>query len=111
MFSNNIVKVEACMAAMKSDKVKEALREVATLLFVLSLSGNDGLFCSSNQWQVTEEAVDRGAFGAPTMFFTEEDQEEQMFWGSDRSHTNPFQYLKCSVYNCTSTYRFISFQI
>jgi len=52
--------VEACMAAMKSDKVKEALREV------------------------TEEAVDRGAFGAPTMFFTEEDQEEQMFWGSDR---------------------------
>ena len=46
---------------------------------------------SSKQWQVTEEAVDRGAFGAPTMFFTEEDQEEQMFWGSDRSHTNPFQ--------------------
>ena len=37
MFSSNIVKVEACMAAMKSDKVKEALREVATLLFVLSL--------------------------------------------------------------------------
>ena len=59
---------------------------------------------------MTEEAVDRGAFGAPTMFFTEEDQEEQMFWGSDRSHTNPFQYLKCSVYNCTSTYCFYLFR-
>merc|ERR1711971_1208097 len=52
--------VEACLVAMKSDEVKEALREV------------------------TEEAVDRGAFGAPTMYFNEEGQEEQMFWGSDR---------------------------
>jgi len=52
--------VEACMAAWKSDKVKEALREV------------------------TEEAVDRGAFGAPTMYFNQEGKEEEMFWGSDR---------------------------
>ena len=28
--------------------------------------------------------MDRGAFGAPTMYFNEEGQEEQMFWGSDR---------------------------
>merc|ERR1719458_301365 len=34
--------------------------------------------------EVTEEAVDRGAFGAPTMYFTEEGREEEMFWGSDR---------------------------
>jgi len=52
--------VEACMEAMKSDKVKETLREV------------------------TEEAVDRGAFGAPTMYFNQEGKEEEMFWGSDR---------------------------
>ena len=96
------------MAAMKSDKVKEALREVAMIMIMMDSSADQN---NALQWQVTEEAVDRGAFGAPTMFFTEEDQEEQMFWGSDRSHTNPFQYLKCSVYNCTSTYRFISFQI
>ena len=35
--------------------------------------------------QVTAEAVERGAFGAPTMFFSEEGEGEQMFWGSDRS--------------------------
>ena len=35
--------------------------------------------------QVTAEAVERGAFGAPTMFFSEEGGEEHMFWGSDRS--------------------------
>ena len=75
MVSNNVVKVEACMAAMKSDKVKEALREVTTLLLTN--------FPPHLEWQVTEEAVDRGAFGAPTMYFTQEGREE-MFWGSDR---------------------------
>ena len=33
---------------------------------------------------MTQEAVDRGAFGAPTMFFHEKGENEQMFWGSDR---------------------------
>lgn len=35
--------------------------------------------------EVTDEAVERGAFGSPTMYFSEEGGEnEQMFWGSDR---------------------------
>ena len=32
---------------------------------------------------VTEEAVERGAFGAPTMFLHEDGENEEMFWGSD----------------------------
>ena len=36
--------------------------------------------------EVTAEAVDRGAFGSPTMFFSEGGADtEHMFWGSDRS--------------------------
>ena len=46
---------------MKAEEVKTALKEV------------------------TAEAVERGAFGAPTMFFSEQGEREQMFWGSDRS--------------------------
>ena len=76
------------MAAMKSDKVKEALREVTTLLLAN--------FSPHLEWQVTEEAVDRGAFGAPTMYFTEEGREE-MFWGSDRWQSITFNNcLSCS---------------
>ena len=53
--------IEACLADMKSDEVKKRLKEV------------------------TEEAIDRGAFGSPTMFFTDQNGDnEQMFWGSDR---------------------------
>ena len=37
---------------------------------------------------MTEEAAERGAFGAPTMFFCQGGagpvEGEQMFWGSDR---------------------------
>jgi 2-hydroxychromene-2-carboxylate isomerase len=33
----------------------------------------------------TEEAVERGSFGAPT-FFVHRDGEEEMFWGNDRLH-------------------------
>ena len=40
---------------------------------------------------MTEEAAERGAFGAPTMFFCQGGagpvEGEQMFWGSDRSLT------------------------
>lgn len=32
----------------------------------------------------TDEAIDRGAFGFPTMFVTDTDGEEQMYFGSDR---------------------------
>jgi len=53
--------VNQCLESMKSEIVKQELKSV------------------------TDEAVDRGAFGSPTMFFTENDGEnEQMFWGSDR---------------------------
>ena len=35
--------------------------------------------------EVTDEAVERGAFGSPTLYFSEESGDnEQMFWGSDR---------------------------
>jgi len=36
--------------------------------------------------QNTEEAVRRGAFGAPTIFLFTEDGKEEMFFGSDRFH-------------------------
>jgi len=53
--------INQCLESMKSEVVKQELKSV------------------------TDEAVDRGAFGSPTMFFTENDGEnEQMFWGSDR---------------------------
>ena len=45
---------------------------------------------------MTEEAVDRGAFGAPTMYFTEEGREEEMFWGSDRWQGVTFAHLVAS---------------
>ena len=50
-----------CLKEMKTEEVKTELK------------------------QVTAEAVERGAFGAPTMFFSEEGGGEHMFWGSDRS--------------------------
>ena len=50
-----------CLKEMKTEEVKTELK------------------------QVTAEAVERGAFGAPTMFFREEGGAEHMFWGSDRS--------------------------
>ena len=43
---------------------------------------------------MTEEAGDRGAFGAPTMFFSENGENEQMFWGSDRFEMVAFMYGK-----------------
>eukprot|EP00092_Neocalanus_flemingeri_P034662 GFUD01037709.1.p1 GENE.GFUD01037709.1~~GFUD01037709.1.p1 ORF type:complete len:260 (+),score=75.68 GFUD01037709.1:62-841(+) len=55
-----VEEIEDCLAAMKTETVKTALKEV------------------------TEEAVERGAFGAPTMFWHENGENEQMFWGSDR---------------------------
>ena len=50
-----------CLEEMKAEEVKTELK------------------------QVTAEAVERGAFGAPTMFFSGEGEGEHMFWGSDRS--------------------------
>ena len=52
-----------CLEEMKAEEVKTVLK------------------------QVTAEAVERGAFGAPTMFFSEQGEREHMhmFWGSDRS--------------------------
>ena len=52
--------ISHCLAEMKGEDVKTELK------------------------QVTAEAVDRGAFGAPTMFFSEGGEQEEMFWGSDR---------------------------
>ena len=52
--------ISHCLQVMKGDEVKTRLK------------------------QVTAEAVDRGAFGAPTMFFSEAGEREEMFWGSDR---------------------------
>ena len=53
--------ISHCLQEMKAEEVKTALK------------------------QVTAEAVERGAFGAPTMFFSQEGEGEHMFWGSDRS--------------------------
>eukprot|EP01127_Copromyxa_protea_P012166 TRINITY_DN3137_c0_g1_i1.p1 TRINITY_DN3137_c0_g1~~TRINITY_DN3137_c0_g1_i1.p1 ORF type:complete len:222 (-),score=53.85 TRINITY_DN3137_c0_g1_i1:58-723(-) len=51
------------LATISSDEVKEAIKKT------------------------TEEAVKRGAFGAPTMFvFSEDGKKEEMFFGSDRFH-------------------------
>jgi len=36
--------------------------------------------------KVTEEAIARGAFGAPTFFILKEDGSEEMYFGSDRFH-------------------------
>lgn len=51
--------INICLSAMKDTSVKQILK------------------------QTTEEAVERGAFGAPTMFFNKGGREE-MVWGSDR---------------------------
>jgi 2-hydroxychromene-2-carboxylate isomerase len=41
--------------------------------------------------QVTQEAIDAGAFGAPTFIVTNSKGERQLFWGSDRfDHIDDF---------------------
>ena len=64
-----------CLVAARSQEVKQRLKEV------------------------TAEAVDRGAFGSPTMFFSEGGADtEHMFWGSDRSEGGSvitLLYLRC----------------
>jgi len=53
--------VQLCLEAVKTNAIKHKLKEI------------------------TEEAGERGAFGAPTMFFQDNHGgEEEMFWGSDR---------------------------
>ena len=53
--------IQECFDLMKTAPIKEELKAITT------------------------EAVDRGAFGSPTMYFTDHGGEnEQMFWGSDR---------------------------
>jgi len=53
--------VSQCLEVMEDPGVKQRLKEV------------------------TDEAVERGAFGSPTLYFSEESgNNEQMFWGSDR---------------------------
>ena len=53
--------VSQCLEVMEDSGVKQRLKEV------------------------TDEAVERGAFGSPTLYFSEESGDnEQMFWGSDR---------------------------
>merc|ERR1711936_1203672 len=60
-----------CLAAMKCQHVKATLK------------------------MVTEEAVDRGAFGSPTMFcYQQQGENEAMFWGSDRFEMIAYFYGK-----------------
>lgn len=59
-----------CLEEMKAEEVKTVLK------------------------QVTAEAVERGAFGAPTMFFSQQGEREHMFWGSDRFEMVAFLYNK-----------------
>ena len=64
-----------CLEAARSQEVKQRLKEV------------------------TAEAVDRGAFGSPTMFFSEgEADTEHMFWGSDRSEDGTVIELETKVH-------------
>jgi len=51
---------EACLARAKEVDVKLKLKEL------------------------TDEAVERGAFGAPSLFFSPDGGREEMLWGSDR---------------------------
>ena len=60
--------ISHCLEEMKAEEVKSQLK------------------------QVTAEAVERGAFGAPTMFFSEGGETEHMFWGSDRSVSTTVAY-------------------
>ena len=62
--------VSSCLDLMKTAGVKKTLKDV------------------------TEEAVDRGCFGSPTMFFSEDDDDEQMFWGSDRFEMVAAEYKR-----------------
>ena len=73
-----------CLAAMKTDPVKTALKvgidDEISIHDMFTVMLNITAFTKA----VTEEAVERGAFGAPTMFFHEDGENEEMFWGSDR---------------------------
>jgi len=64
------VEIQEALQNMKSDSVKTALKDV------------------------TEDAVERGAFGAPTMFFSQDCDNEQMIWGSDRFEMVAHLYKK-----------------
>lgn len=69
--------ITCCLAAMKTDPVKTALK--------VGIDDKISMFnITTFSKAVTEEAVERGAFGAPTMFFHEDGENEEMFWGSDR---------------------------
>ena len=75
-----------CLAAMKTDPVKTALK--------VGIADKISLFNNTTFSEaVTEEAVERGAFGAPTMFFHQDGENEEMFWGSDRFE------MVASIYN------------
>ena len=66
-----------CLMAMKTDAVKTALK--------VGIDDKISMFnITTFSKAVTEEAVERGAFGAPTMFFHQDGENEEMFWGSDR---------------------------
>ena len=76
--------ISNCLAAMKTDPVKTALKvgidDEISIHDMFTVMLNSTAFTKA----VTEEAVERGAFGAPTMFFHQDGENEQMFWGSDR---------------------------
>jgi 2-hydroxychromene-2-carboxylate isomerase len=57
--------------------------------------------------KVTEEAVQRGSFGAPSMFVkTETDETEQMFFGCDRVSLM-FDHVSLLLFNVSSLLFFI----
>ena len=67
------IKIIAEKAGMDKDKIAECFDLMKTVPIKDELKA------------ITSEAVDRGAFGSPTMYFTDDAGEnEQMFWGSDR---------------------------
>ena len=76
--------ITCCLAAMKTDPVKTALKvgidDEISIHDMFTVMLNITAFTKA----VTEEAVERGAFGAPTMFFHQDGENEEMFWGSDR---------------------------
>lgn len=62
--------VQACLEGAKAVEVKQALKDT------------------------TEEALERGAFGVPTLFFNQHHAREQMIWGSDRFDMVAFLFNK-----------------
>ena len=86
--------INQCLESMKSEVVKQELKSLTDEAVDRGKKFSK-IFC----WIMRVIKYFSGAFGSPTMFFTENDGEnEQMFWGSDRLILkNIFKKYRCSL--------------